>query len=107
MKDKAPDPETVSGRNGKEVNVVIEEWIEPINATNESIKDEVEKDIRENNGSEDGRSSAFEKEGADRDKTPEGEPEKGEMSPVMMMHCLAMVDEVEVEEIDVGKNASN
>lgn len=107
MKDKTPDPETVRGGDGKEVNVVIEEWIEPINATDESIKDEVEKDIRENDGREDSHGSAFEKEGADRNKTPKGEPKKGEMSPVMMMHCLAMVDEVEVKKIDVWEDAGN
>lgn len=107
MKDKTPHPEIVRGGNGKEKNVVVDERVEPINAANEGIEDRMQHDVGENDGGDDGDGSAFYKEGTENDNAPEGQPEQGEMRPVVMVKSLAVIDEVEVEKIDIRKNAGD
>ena len=107
MENETPYPEAVRSGNGKEIEIVIDEWVEPVDTTDEGIQDQMEDDVGQNDGGEYRDGSLLEEKSDDYADSPEGQPEKGEMSPVAMVKSLLVIDEVIIEEIEVRKHAGN
>lgn len=97
MEYKTPGPEAVGGGNCVEIEIVIKEWVEPVDAADEGIQNKMQHDVGEDDGGDDGSGAVFRNERTDHDKAPEGEPEQGQMGPVVVVKSLFIVDEIEVE----------
>lgn len=85
---------------------MIGEWGQPQDASKRRIEEEVEKDTR--NKSDHGwRKPQTEKtSGADR-RSKKQKPEQRQVRPVMVMEAPPLIDEIEVEHVEVWKDASD